>query len=169
MQLTAEQRDKVAANWPLVRWGMGKVHKEVADVIGQDALYDVAVDSLIHAVVNHDPARGELVTLFGWRYFRRVCHLAKRDARRPRVNQMDDRLNHKPDRARPVEDAVASREEYDRLLAAISTLNPDERDLLTRRYLDGETTSATCERLRVSHQTVYNRIEAIRAKLNPAD
>lgn len=168
--MTDEQRDKVAENWPLVYWGVGKVRKNIAAVVGEEALYDIAVDALIHAVENHDPERGELTTLFGWRYFRRVCQFAERIVRRmPTRNIKPGSWDRFASDDESVADTVADAETYAAQLAAISTLSAEERDLLTRRYLDGESTSETCKRLGVSHQTIYNKVAKIRAKLNPAD
>lgn len=168
--LTDEQRDKVAANWPLVHWGMGKVHKSVAAVVGHEAMYDIAVDALIHAVENHNPERGELITLFSWWYFRRVSQLAKRVVQHGRTsNAHQNTLKRIADDDKPVVASLIEAETYAAQLAAISTLSAEERDLLTRKYLDGESMNETCERRGLSHQGVYNRIEKIRAKLNPAD
>lgn len=169
-ELTDEQRTKVAENWPLVCWGIGKVHSSVAAVVGEETLYDAAVDALIHAVVNHDPARGALATLFSWRYFRRVGQFAKRIARRvPVRHQGDVAWARIADGGRPVEDVAIDAETYAAQLAAISTLSDEERDLLTRKYIDGESMPQTCERLGVSRGTIQNRIEEIREKLNTAD
>jgi len=151
--LTDAQRQTVAENMPLVFWAIGRATAATRDYLGPDELYEVATDALIEAVAMHDPAKGELSTLYSSRVFwkfRDAVRVAKRSRVSRRVHA------NVPDRGPGVESEADNRDECGHLLAGLC---PADREILRLRWQDGLRLVEIAARYGISKEGARQRVE----------